>query len=262
MQDVFEQAGSGGLPPEIRRRTLVDACCYGVRTGGAWRMLPTHFPRWQNVHRTFRRWSEQGNFERMHERLGAQWRQRQARPEAPTAAGWMPSPHGFPRRAASAALMPGRRSRDASALDRGYAGPVVGRERDRRQRTGSRCCPSGGDLGVGGQPGRPRRWPGKRHADKADDIDRCRHHLKERGITPRIARKGIERNDRLGRHRWVVERTHAWFAGMGKLRIRFERRIDIHLAWLSLACSIICLRLLLPTTSSRVLLAALNQYFL
>ncbi|MFC6840428.1 transposase [Xanthomonas theicola] len=76
VQDVFEQAGSGGLPPEIRRRTLVDACCYGVRAGGAWRMLPTHFPRWQNVHRTFRRWSEQGNFERMHERLGEQWRQR------------------------------------------------------------------------------------------------------------------------------------------------------------------------------------------
>ncbi|MFC6840033.1 IS5 family transposase [Xanthomonas theicola] len=97
---------------------------------------------------------------------------------------------------------------------------------------------------IAGKPARPRRWPGKLHADKADAIDRCRHHLKERGITPRIARKGVERNDRLGRHRWVVERTHAWFAGMGKLRIRFERRIDIHLAWLSLACSIICLRLL------------------
>ncbi|MGB5786948.1 MAG: IS5 family transposase [Stenotrophomonas geniculata] len=97
---------------------------------------------------------------------------------------------------------------------------------------------------IAGKPGRPRRWPGKLHADKAYDIDRCRHHLKARGITPRIARKGIERNDRLGRHRWVVERTHVWFAGMGKLRIRFERRIDIHLAWLSLACSIICLRLL------------------
>ncbi|MDM7573890.1 IS5/IS1182 family transposase, partial [Xanthomonas fragariae] len=40
------------------------------------------------------------------------------------------------------------------------------------------------------------------------------------------------------------ERTHAWFAGMGKLRIRFERRIDLHLTLLSLACSIICLRLL------------------
>ncbi|WP_425522384.1 IS5 family transposase [Xanthomonas vasicola] len=97
---------------------------------------------------------------------------------------------------------------------------------------------------IGGKPGRARRWPGKLHADKAYDIDRCRNALKQRGIIARIARKGIERNDRLGQHRWVVERTHAWFAGMGKLRIRFERRIDIHLALLSLACSIICLRML------------------
>lgn len=58
----------------------------------------------------------------------------------------------------------------------------------------------------------------------------------------RIARKGIERNDRLGRHRWVVERTHAWLAAFGKLRTRFERRIDIHVALLSLACCVICLR--------------------
>ncbi|CEE23204.1 transposase [Xanthomonas citri pv. citri] len=97
---------------------------------------------------------------------------------------------------------------------------------------------------IGGKPGRARRWPGKLHADKAYDIDRCRNALNQRGIIARIARKGIERNDRLGQHRWVVERTHAWFAGMGKLRIRFERRIDIHLALLSLACSIICLRML------------------
>jgi len=42
-------------------------------------------------------------------------------------------------------------------------------------------------------------------------------------MTARIARKGIESRDRLGRHRWAVERTHAWFASFGKLRIRFER---------------------------------------
>ncbi|UXN00465.1 IS5 family transposase [Xanthomonas hortorum pv. pelargonii] len=97
---------------------------------------------------------------------------------------------------------------------------------------------------IGGKPGRPRRWPDKLHADKAYDIDRCRAFLKQRGIIARIARKGIERNDRLGRHRWGLERTHAWFAGMGKPRIRFEHRIDLHLALLSLACSIICLQLL------------------
>ncbi|MCK4124502.1 transposase [Ralstonia pseudosolanacearum] len=57
---------------------------------------------------------------------------------------------------------------------------------------------------------------------------------------PRIARRGIARNDRLGKHRWVVERTHAWLAGFGKLQIRFERSLDTHLAWLTLACAVIC----------------------
>ncbi|MGS0601093.1 IS5 family transposase [Xanthomonas oryzae pv. oryzicola] len=86
VSDIFEKEGGRGLPPRISRRTLVDACCYVVRSGGAWRMLPAHFPRWQNVYRTFRRWSEQGKFEQMHDRLRGQWREREGRNEAPTAA--------------------------------------------------------------------------------------------------------------------------------------------------------------------------------
>lgn len=95
---------------------------------------------------------------------------------------------------------------------------------------------------IPGLPGRPRCRPDKLHADKAYDCRRCRAYLKRRGIQPRIARRGIDRSEKLGRHRWVVERTHAWFAGFGKLRIRFERRLDTHLALLNLACSLICLR--------------------
>lgn len=95
---------------------------------------------------------------------------------------------------------------------------------------------------VSGLTGRPRRWPDKLHADKAYDSRCCRLHLLHYGIQPRIARRGIENSERLGRHRWVIERTLAWFSGFAKLRIRFERRIDIHQAWLKLACSIICLR--------------------
>lgn len=87
--------------------------------------------------------------------------------------------------------------------------------------------------------GRPRKRPGKLHADKGYDCARCRHYLRRRGITARIARKGIESRDRLGRYGWGVERTHAWFAGFGKLRIRFERRLDIHTALLSLAAAVI-----------------------
>lgn len=95
---------------------------------------------------------------------------------------------------------------------------------------------------VRGLPGRPRCRPDKLHADKGYDYRRCRRHLRKRGIASRIARRGVESTERLGRHRWVVERTHAWLAGFGKLRIRFERTLDTHLALLRLGCAIICLR--------------------
>ncbi len=95
---------------------------------------------------------------------------------------------------------------------------------------------------IRGLDGRPRKRPDNLHADKGYDCRRCRRCLKRRGMTSRIARIGIENKERLGRHRWVVERTHAWFAGFGKLRIRFERRLDIHTALLSLAAAIICSR--------------------
>jgi len=32
---------------------------------------------------------------------------------------------------------------------------------------------------------------------------------------------------KLGRHRWVVERTLAWFNGFRRLLVRSERRLDI-----------------------------------
>ncbi len=95
---------------------------------------------------------------------------------------------------------------------------------------------------VPGLSARARKRPDKWHADKGYDCRRCRKDLRRRGITARIARKDIESKERLGRHRWVVERTHAWFAGFGKLRIRFERRLDIHTALLKLAAAIICSR--------------------
>jgi transposase len=83
--DIFDTQGGRGTPAQYSRRLLVDACCYVVRTGGSWRMLPKGFPPWQNVYRTFRRWSAQGKFEQMHDRLRAQWREREGREEEPTA---------------------------------------------------------------------------------------------------------------------------------------------------------------------------------
>lgn len=58
--------------------------------------------------------------------------------------------------------------------------------------------------------GRPRKRPTKLHADKGYDYPRCRRALRARSIIPRIARRGIESSERLGRYRWVVERTLSW----------------------------------------------------
>ena len=48
----------------------------------------------------------------------------------------------------------------------------------------------------------------------------------------------------LGRLRWVVERTIAWLHQFRRLRVRYERRADIHQAFLTLGCALICLRTL------------------
>ena len=65
-----------------------------------------------------------------------------------------------------------------------------------------------------------------------------------RTLTPRIARKGIESSERLGRHRWVVERTNAWLLAYRRLTVRSDRHAAAVLAFLHLACALVCLRFL------------------
>jgi transposase len=68
--------------------------------------------------------------------------------------------------------------------------------------------------------GQRRSRPGRVCADKGYDHPRCRGYLAGRRIASRIARRGIESSERLGRHRWKVERSLAW---LGCLRLpRFD----------------------------------------
>jgi transposase len=58
------------------------------------------------------------------------------------------------------------------------------------------------------------------------------------------ALRGIESSERLGRYRWVVERTLSWLNRFRRLKVRYERRADIHRAFLTLGCALICWRAL------------------
>ncbi|MFD4482115.1 IS5 family transposase [Streptomyces sp. NPDC058471] len=92
---------------------------------------------------------------------------------------------------------------------------------------------------VAGVVGRPRRRPDALLADRAYDHDKYRRQLWQRGIRPVIAERGVEHGSGLGVFRWVVERTIAWLHGFRRLRIRWERRDDIHEAFLGLATCLI-----------------------
>ncbi|MET9524915.1 IS5 family transposase [Streptomyces coeruleorubidus] len=92
---------------------------------------------------------------------------------------------------------------------------------------------------VAGAVGRPRRRPDALLADRGYDHDKYRRLVRARGITPVIAERGQEHGSGLGVFRWVVERTIAWLHGFRRLRIRWERRDDIHEAFLGLATCLI-----------------------
>ena len=95
-----------------------------------------------------------------------------------------------------------------------------------------------------GRPGRPRRRPEKLHADLGYASRANRAALRRRGITPRIARTGIDSRERLGRYRWVVERDFAWLHRNRRLLVRYERDATLHDAFLHLGCALICWQLL------------------
>ena len=80
------------------------------------------------------------------------------------------------------------------------------------------------------------------YADRAYDSERHRTALEDIGIAPFLARKGTGHGSGLGKIRWVVEQTVALLHWFRRLRIRWEVRDDIHEAFLSIACSLICYR--------------------
>nr|WP_256095538.1 IS5 family transposase [Streptomyces sp. EN23] len=74
------------------------------------------------------------------------------------------------------------------------------------------------------------------------DHDKYRRLVRALGVKPLIARRGTEHGSGLGTQRWVVERAFAHLHWFRRLRIRWEIRDDIHEAFLTLGCALICWR--------------------
>jgi len=76
----------GGRPAKHTRREIVDAQLYVLRGGISWRSLPHEYPPWQTVYDYFRRWRDDGTWERIAAALRERVRIKLGRAATPSAA--------------------------------------------------------------------------------------------------------------------------------------------------------------------------------
>ncbi|MBK4739008.1 IS5 family transposase [Noviherbaspirillum pedocola] len=235
-----------GGRPRLSDRAALTGILFVLKTGIPWEYLPQELGCGSGMTcwRRLRDWQQAGVWQRLH--LAMLHRMREydqihwERASVDSAS--VPSPHG--------GTLTG-----SNPTDRGKFGckhhlivdqrglPLVVQISGANVHDSQMLCPLINALPlVAGLSGHPRRRPDKLHADKGYDYACYRRWLRQRGITPRIARRGQESKERLGRYRWVVERTIGWLHRYRRLHIRYERRAEIHLAFLYLACSLICWR--------------------
>ncbi|MFI9006804.1 IS5 family transposase [Actinosynnema sp. NPDC053489] len=232
----FRQRPQGGGTAPVDDRAVFTAIVYVLTSGCGWPELLTV----PTAHRRFTRWTKAALWRRLHQavldELGS-------RGEVDWSRAILD--------AATVRAKKGRPETGPNPVDRGKPGSKIHIVSDRR----------GLPLAIGVSAAnlhdsqalkpmlmaiphiRSRRFrPAKLHADRAYDIDHLRRWLRHRGIIPRIARNGIDSSERLGRHRWVVERTISWLTGYRRLTIRYERHADNYCGLLTLAATLTCFK--------------------
>jgi len=74
-----------GRPRVHADRVIYNAIFYVLRGGIPWRMLPVNFPPWQSVYSRFRRWADNGTWEKLTDTIRAELRIELGREPDPSA---------------------------------------------------------------------------------------------------------------------------------------------------------------------------------
>jgi hypothetical protein len=95
---------------------------------------------------------------------------------------------------------------------------------------------------IGGKPGAPLRKPRSVMGDRGYDSDPHRMALSGRNVGTEIARRRSRHGSGLGVSRYVAEQTIALMHQFRRLKMRYDKRDDIHEAFMTIAEAVICWR--------------------
>lgn len=248
VRDLFDSPGPG-RPHKYERRRMLDTCIYVLRSGCAWRMMPKEFPPWNQVYKTFRRWTAQGLFEQMYDRLRELWRRHEGRQVAPTGAvldsqSVKTSPQGGPKGYDAGKKIKGRKRHlvtdtlglllavlltTANVQDRDAANPAIALAKAKYSTLAKVYV-------DGGYSGKTVRAAALEHDV---DIEVVRHPANRnvgRWQHPdQLALPGVpppQRGFVLLPKRWVVERNNAWNERPRRQNRDHDRLLEVSTAWI------------------------------
>ncbi len=209
-----------GRPAVVSRRAIVDAIFYVAATGCQWRALPERYPNWNTVHRHHLRWSRDGTWEKLCDRLRSLVREREGRD--PTCSG---------------TVIDARSVRGAATVGASTRGYDAGKKVSGRKTFGvvdtlgllvaivivaaSVSDNTGGIAAVDRARAKSTRLK-KVFCDqgfKRTFVAHCAGAHVSAEVVRRIAQGRFEVLPR----RWVVERTWSWLMNNRRLQVDYER---------------------------------------
>lgn len=220
IKDLIPPAKPGGRPRTLEMRAVINAILYIVVSGSQWRMLPREYPVWQSVYTYFRKFRDDGTWQRIHDTLRAQLRRRGGRHKHPTAG-------ALDSQSVKTTQIPGIRGYDAGKK-------VNGRKRHILVDTlglllavvvtsAAVSDPAGARLllrRLGGAGKKLRRiWVDGTYRGHVLEWVMLHFHFVLHPVLRSEGQKGFVVLPR----RWIVERTFAWLSQCRRLSKEYER---------------------------------------